>query len=64
MPQTNEDKTMIGFNMTQIKRNAHILHHATGFSFADCLAELEAEDGDYYAALNRLKQYKAERESE
>lgn len=55
---------MIGFNMTQIKRNAHILHHATGFSFADCLAELEAEDGDYYAALNRLKQYKAERESE
>lgn len=50
---------MIGFNMSQIKRSAHVLQHATGFSFADCLAELEAEDGDYYAALDRLKSYRA-----
>lgn len=43
-----------------MKRNAHILKHATGFSFTDCLAELEAADGDYSEALESLKQYKAE----
>lgn len=46
-----------------MKRNAYILQNITGFSFADCLAELEAEEGDYFAALDRLKQYKAEREA-
>lgn len=45
-----------------MKRNAFILQQATGFSFADCLAELEAEEGDFYAALDRLKCYKREQE--
>lgn len=41
-----------------MKRSAHILQQATGFSFADCLAELEAEEGDFFAALARIKDYR------
>lgn len=41
-----------------MKRNAFILQQATGFSFADCLAELEAADGDYREALANLKAYR------
>lgn len=50
--------------MFNMKRNAYLLQQVTGFSFADCLAELEAEEGDYFAALQRLKDYKEQLNAE
>jgi len=43
------------FDIRNASTKAERLSAETGFSVSQCLAELDAEEGDYFAALHTLR---------